>query len=142
MKMLCPARANDSCGFPSYMENHTMNARAKHYQSGGSAITKAVPSEQPVDLHTGKFCYVIIETSKDENGYIPCIAIEDDESLYPMLGRGRCATPWYWGHTMEHAEKVAREVNRRMGVTLEREFKITASSMRAALRQWGRRGGR
>lgn len=119
-----------------------MMARSKHYTSGGSTIDKAVPSEQPANLESGKFCYVIIETSKDENGYIPCIAIEGDESLYPMLGRGRCATPWYWGHTMEGAERCARSVNERMGITREREFAITASSMRAALRKWGRRGGR
>lgn len=119
-----------------------MNARAKHYTSGGSTIDKAVPSEQPADLKTGKFCYVILETSKDEHGYIPCIAIEGDESLYPMLGRGDYAQPWYWGKTFDGAQQIASKVNERMGITREREFQITCSSMRAALRTWGRRGGR
>lgn len=113
-----------------------MNATPKHYTSGGSFFDKAVPSEQPLDLQTGKFCYVILESSKDENGYIPCLAIEGDESVYPMLGRGHCATPWYWGKTFSGASAIARKTNERMGITLEREFYIVKEAVKASLRKY------
>lgn len=81
-------------------------------------------------LETGRWCYAIVESSKDENGYIPVCVIEGESGYRPMSGQGAYATPWYWGHTYEHAQGVCRQVNEKMGITHARAAEIVASSMR------------
>lgn len=90
------------------------------------------------NLIHGKYCFVISESSKDEHGYIPCIAVEGDQYLYPMLGNGPFAQPWYWGLTYSGASEIARKQNARMGLTLEDEVRICLEGMRSVR---GRRHG-
>lgn len=88
-------------------------------------------TERP-KLEYGKYCYVIMESSKDENGYIPCIAVEGDESCYQMSGNGPHASPWYWGKDYKTATQIAHEANNKMGITLADEIRITQAGMRRA----------
>jgi hypothetical protein len=85
-------------------------------------------------LETGKFCYDIVESSKDENGYIPVVVVENEPGYSPMLGNGPFATPWYWGHDFNAALKIAADVNEKMGITPERAKDIIASSFAAQRR--------
>jgi len=76
------------------------------------------------------WCYTIIETSKDDNGYIPCLVVEGEEGYWPMSGRNETQAPWYWGKTYEAAQEVCNKVNAQRGITVDRAAEIVASSMR------------
>jgi len=86
-------------------------------------------------LETGKYCYGVFESSKDENGYIPGLVIENESGYYPMVGKGEGAAPWYWGKTLEHAQQIADKVNAEMGIDKKRSAEIIASSMSASMRK-------
>ena len=85
------------------------------------------------NLERGRWCYVIVEQFREAEGYVPAIAVEGDPGLYPMLGNGECASPWYWGKTREEAQAIADATNARMGISVERATEITDSSIRASL---------
>lgn len=87
-----------------------------------------------------RFCFVILEDSKDENGYIPCVVEEGEPGYSPMTGNGRGAAPWYWGRTLEEAEAVAARYNtEQLHLTEEDVARIVASSVAAQLRQHKRK---
>lgn len=83
-------------------------------------------------LEHGKYCYAIVESSKDENGYIPVIVIEDESGYYPMSGRGDHAAPWYWGKTAESAQAIADKANERLGIDKDRAAIIISTSFVAS----------
>lgn len=83
-------------------------------------------------LEQGKYCYAIVESSKDENGYIPVIVIEDEAGYYPLSGRGEHAAPWYWGKTFDGAQGIADKANERLGIDKDRAAIIVSSSFVAS----------
>ena len=77
-------------------------------------------------------CFAIIESSKDEHGYIPVLVTENDPGYAPMTGRGECSAPWYWGKTIERAQEVCdRQNKQRYGISRQTAARIIASSMNA-----------
>ena len=75
-------------------------------------------------------CFVILESQRDENGYIPSLVTENEPGHQPATGNGPCSVPWYWGDTFERAEKVCARVNLdRYGITEATAARIVASSM-------------
>jgi hypothetical protein len=81
------------------------------------------------------YCFHVYDSQRDANGYIPSIVIQGDPAHYPLLGRGRCATPWYFGTTLEEARAMCDRKNLEMGVSPEFAADIVASSLTASLRQ-------
>jgi len=76
-----------------------------------------------------RYCFTILESQKDENGYIPSLVIEGEKGHRPMTGNGLCAAPWYWGKTLKEAEAVADAKNEELGISKEEAFKIVGRSM-------------
>lgn len=77
-------------------------------------------------------CFVILQTQRDEHGFIPSLVTEGEPGHSPMTGRGEHATPWYWGDTYERAWKVADRYNKqRYGITHKTALRIMASTMHA-----------
>ncbi len=76
-----------------------------------------------------RFCYTILETQKDENGYIPSAVFEGEKGHHPMTGRGEYSSPWYWGKTSEEAQAVCDAKNAEMGISKEEALKMVLASM-------------
>lgn len=67
-------------------------------------------------------------------GYIPSAVHEGVAGHSPLLGNGPHAAPWYWGKTLAEAESIAKEYNRKLGLTERDVQDIVDSSMLASLR--------
>lgn len=77
-----------------------------------------------------RFCYAIVASSYDDHhGYIPVAVFEGVSGYFPMRGSGAGAVPWYWGHDLDTAERIAAEHNAAMGITPHDAGLIVASSM-------------
>ena len=88
------------------------------------------------NLQHGRFCYYVPEQDTTEHGgYVPSAVIEGEDGHYPMLGQGRCATPWVWGDSREQAQAIADGMNAGMGLSPERVAQIIASSMTRRMRR-------
>lgn len=76
-------------------------------------------------------CFAILETSRDDHGYIPVLVTENIPGYSQMTG-DESQAPWYWGKTFERAQQVADRVNKqRYGISPKTALRIIASSMRA-----------
>lgn len=85
---------------------------------------------EPVVTDLAKpWCFYIVHTEVDENGYIPVIVTEDEPGYSALSGRngGRA---WYWGKTYAEAAARATEANALNGIDGERALEIVSSSMR------------
>ena len=66
--------------------------------------------------------YFVDVFNKDEQGFIPCIAVEGEKGYY--------RTDWHWDCTLEEAEELCKEKNANMGFTDPKEiYMIIASTM-------------
>jgi hypothetical protein len=65
---------------------------------------------------------LILANEKDEQGYIPCIAVENEPGYY--------RTDWRWGHDFEIAELIAQRRNERMGISEKDAIRIIGSTIR------------
>lgn len=80
---------------------------------------------------TGKRqCFYIDETMLTEHGYVPSMITENEPGHAPMTG-GPGGTPWYWGHDLAAAKKIAAESNARLGISAADALAIVLSSMTA-----------
>lgn len=68
-----------------------------------------------------RMVYMILETVRDENGYIPCIAIEGESGYYK--------TDWNWGKDLEQAKKFADERNAKLGINPKEAWQIVMGTM-------------
>ena len=66
-------------------------------------------------------CIVIIESEKDEFGYIPCV-VSENENGYRQLD-------WNWGNDRTVAEKLATEYNTKLGITESEKHRMIMESM-------------
>jgi len=82
---------------------------------------------------TPRFCYYIPHDAKTEDGYVPSMVVENEPGHHPMTGQCDCQVPWFWGHTREEAEAIARHQNARLGLSPGDASEIVASSMFAKL---------
>lgn len=76
--------------------------------------------------------FYVNETMKTEHGYIPSVVTEDEPGHTPMRGNGPYASPWYWGHDITIARKIAAQANDALGLTDSDVRDIIASSFRAS----------
>lgn len=87
----------------------------------------------PNVLEGKTWAFAVIESSKDENGYIPIIVVKDEAGYYSLEGDPtKLQQPWYWGKTMEEAKEICRKENEKIGLTEHDAEKIFWSSMRAS----------
>ena len=81
-----------------------------------------------------RICYVILDSQRDENGYIPSLCTEGEPGHAPMTGRGEFASPWYWGKTYEEASAVCAAYNlKHFRLDAEAADVIVASTMRGTI---------
>jgi hypothetical protein len=66
--------------------------------------------------------YFVLETERDENGYIPLIAVKGESGYYK--------TDWHWNCTFEIAEKLCDDKNTKLGYTPKEAMLIQLSTMR------------
>ena len=79
-----------------------------------------------------RYCVYVPETAYVEGkGFIPSVVREDEAGHTPLMGRGELAQPWFWGPTIEDAQRQADEYNTALGLTEEDVVEIVTSSMRA-----------
>lgn len=77
-------------------------------------------------------CLWILETEYDrDGGYVPVMITEGEPGYSPMRGIGPLAAPWYWGHDLAVAKRIADEANAELGLSHEQALKIVLSSMAA-----------
>lgn len=69
-----------------------------------------------------RLAYVITETEHDENGYIPCLAVEGE--------RGYHRTDWHWDCDLKMARELVDDLNKRLGLTKRDADVIIAGTMR------------
>lgn len=68
------------------------------------------------------FVYFVQETVRDDQGWIPCIAVEGETGYY--------RTDWHWDCTFKEAEEICREKNANLGFTDPKEiFSIIMGTM-------------
>lgn len=68
-----------------------------------------------------QIAYVILETEKDDEGYIPCIVQEGEGGYW--------TTSWRWGHNIDVAKAQAKKINAQMGLGDEDVAKLVLQSM-------------
>ncbi len=78
------------------------------------------------------YCFAIMESERDPQGYVPCVIVEGEPGYSALRGSGPHATPWYWGTTRDVADELCRKANEELGLTPERVMRITLSSMAAS----------
>ena len=72
---------------------------------------------------TGKFVYFVMETEHDANGFIPCIALDDEAGYY--------RTTWRWKVArLKEAEELCDEMNTKLGISKKEAMLIQLRSMR------------
>ena len=76
-------------------------------------------------------CYWILESSRDEHGYIPVAVCEGVPGYAPMTGNGPFAAPWYWGTEIGKAMAICARANADLGLSEDDVRAIVASSMGA-----------
>lgn len=69
--------------------------------------------------------------SNTEHGYIPARVVEGEPGYHLFAGRDPNSSPWYWGD-LETAQKLAREANAKMGLSMEDVAAIVMSSIAAS----------
>ncbi len=83
---------------------------------------------------TRRWVFYVDETAYTEGrGYTPSVVFENEPGHYPLTGdHGRHGSPWYWGPTLEAAQRTAEELNLKRGLSRKDIVQIVASSMRAS----------
>jgi len=76
-------------------------------------------------------CFYIPPDQHDEHGWIPSLVTEGEPGHAPLTGNGPCASPWYWGKTLEEAQGTAAVENARLGLTRDEVRDIILSSAAA-----------
>lgn len=74
-----------------------------------------------------RLIYVILETERDPEGYIPCIVKEGETGYY--------RTDWNWGTDLAHAREIAKRMNERMGIDAQTAEQIHDENMRLSFAQ-------
>jgi len=69
----------------------------------------------------GKSVYFVDVFNKDEQGFIPCIAVENVKGYY--------RTDWHWDCSLEEAEAICAGKNMEMGYDKKETFRIICSTM-------------
>ena len=69
-----------------------------------------------------KRVYFVMQTERDKDGWIPCIAVENESGYY--------RTDWHWDCTFEQAEKICDEKNTTLGFTPTEAYHIVLTTMR------------
>ena len=83
-------------------------------------------------MTTRRTCIFVSETMLTKDGYIPSVVTEDEPGHAPLTGNGDFARPWYWGHDIVEARRLAREYNEQLGLSEDDVQAIILSSMRAS----------
>lgn len=73
--------------------------------------------------------YINPSQATTEHGYVPSVVVAGEPGHSPLVGRGRCSEPWYWGKTLDEAEATCERLNKRDGVSAELASLIVLSSM-------------
>lgn len=74
--------------------------------------------------------FFVDETMLTEHGYVPSMVTEGEPGFTPLSGNGEFAQPWYWGHDIDVAQRLADEANLELGIDRQLALLIIASSMR------------
>lgn len=82
-------------------------------------------AKQAIDVPTGRLAYLVLETKRDEKGWIVCICEENKPGYYK--------TNWRWDCSFEEARNLINERNWRLGLTPNEASKIVLSSMFAQM---------
>jgi len=86
-----------------------------------------------------RICYIVLESQRDDRGYIPSVVTEGEAGHSPLMGSGKFSQPWYWGSLTpggwETAQRICAEVNAEMGLSPDDVAAITTSSIVAQFRE-------
>jgi hypothetical protein len=133
---------------PHQLPKHTRHGRMET-QPGYQTPPEEVVDDrrEQVELHPGldvdrllstlpaqpRRCLYILETEYDpDGGYVPVLITEDVPGYAPLRGNGELAQPWYWGHDIVVAKRIATEANHTLGLSDRDVLDIVASSMAAS----------
>jgi hypothetical protein len=68
----------------------------------------------------------------DGPGFVPAVVTEGEPGYAPLTGRDALARPWFWGPTIDDAERMAVDYNASLGLTPDDVRDIVLSSMTAS----------
>lgn len=81
-------------------------------------------------------CVVVLASQYvEDRGYVPSVVTEGEAGHSPLTGKGELSEPWYWGHDLDKAKKIAADHNEKRGLTPEDVEAIFESSLIASFRQ-------
>lgn len=90
------------------------------------------PAAEPAEQTEPRRCLWILETEYDpKGGYIPVMVTENEPGYNAMRGQGGHAQPWFWGHDLDTAKRLADKANDERGISRGDALEIVASSMAA-----------
>lgn len=78
--------------------------------------------------------WFVDETMYTPKGIIPALVFEDEPGYYPAVGRDG-GQPYYWGQTIEEAQRACDAANEELGLTPDQAREIVISSIAAGHRQ-------
>ena len=81
-----------------------------------------------IEMNNQTWCYTILATQYDENGFIPSRVDLGVKGHSPMTGPTG-TEPWYWGKTLEEAEATCAHANMKMNLSQDRVFEIECSTL-------------
>lgn len=85
-------------------------------------------------------CVVVLDSQYvDGRGFVPSVVVEGEAGHHPLTGQGELSEPWYWGHDIAKARKLAADLNAKLGLTEDDAHAIFESSIVASFREDGAR---
>lgn len=84
------------------------------------------------DCNSSPFCFAVIDSEQDADGYVPCVVFEGENGYVPAARAGEdvCAPP-SWGPCLEEARARCRAANERLGISAEQAERLVASALAA-----------
>lgn len=82
-------------------------------------------------------CYAVFASQYNpEKGYMPSLVTEDEPGHSPLKGRGPESEPWWWGTTLEEAQRICDMANANtFGLDPIEAKEIVDSSIAAQIRE-------
>ncbi len=90
------------------------------------------PSADLVHPQGKRRMFYVDDTMYTPNGFVPALVTEDEPGFSPMIGQGELAQPWYWGHDLDEAKRIAAKSNAERGISEDDAHDILISSIVAS----------
>jgi hypothetical protein len=82
------------------------------------------------DRNSSSFCFTVIESEQDADGYVPCVVFEGENGYVPAARAGENVfAPPSWGPCLEEARAWCQTANARLGISVEQAERLVAAAL-------------